>query len=110
MSERFVEILRKTRSFPMQKSIWKSREQCRYHSVSRFRTALFRLPERKIFLRVCFRKDLPEDVFAAVQSGFEKALSRAAAFLIEQGFANAEEIQKRILQKGGIHYLRSETG
>lgn len=48
--------------------------------------------------------------FDDMASGFEKALSRAAAFLTEQGFASAEEIQKRILQKGGIRYLRSEMG
>ena len=48
--------------------------------------------------------------FDDMASRFDKALSRAAAFLTEQGFANAEEIQKRILQKRGIHYLRSETG
>lgn len=56
MSERFVEILRKMRSFPIQKNIWKSLKQCRYHSVSRFRTVPFRLPERKIF----FEGMLPE--------------------------------------------------
>ena len=75
-----------------------------------FSDSAFSPARTKNFLRVCFRKDLPEDVFAAVQSGFEKALSRAAAFLTEQGFASAEEIQKRILQKGGIRYLRSEMG
>ena len=46
--------------------------------------------------------------FDTMVSGFEEALQKAASFLENQGFENAEGIRKRILQNGGFYYLLQE--
>ena len=132
MSERFAEILRK--DLPANLSLLYSQDLKGVRLVPAYdvvSTAIYESSTKEMALSIGgmylldrierrhFEKEaqnaglgvkLAMKRFDDMASRFDKALSRAAAFLTEQGFANAEEIQKRILQKRGIHYLRSETG